>query len=124
MKCRKGISLLPGVGVVAGGAAHLADVVAQDGADQATVARVPQRVTPVKKEIHLKYGCQSKDAEINAHFDSNIQHLSSNPDKPFNIKLSRCYGYYSPVHLRGLAVVTSMRSSASLQMQKWPHIRD
>ena len=49
------ISCLPGVSVVAGGAAHLADVVAQDGADQATVARVPQGVAPAKKEIQLRF---------------------------------------------------------------------
>ena len=56
-----------------------------------------------KTSDDLKYGCQSEDAEINAHFDSNIQYLS-NPDKPINIKIPRCFGY-SPVHLRGLAVI-------------------
>ena len=44
------ISCLPGVSVVAGGATHLADVVPQDGADQAPVARVPQGVAPAKKK--------------------------------------------------------------------------
>ena len=54
------ISCLPGVSVVAGGATHLADVVPQDGADQAPVARVPQGVAPAKKDKTFGYGlkCQ------------------------------------------------------------------
>ena len=42
---------LPGVSVVPGGAAHLANVVPEDGANQTAVARVPQGVTPVKGSI-------------------------------------------------------------------------
>ena len=40
--------------VVAGGAAHLADMVPQDGADQAPIAWVPQRVAPAKKKKRFK----------------------------------------------------------------------
>ena len=69
MYCISGcISCLPGVSVVASGAAHLADMVPQDGADQAPIAWVPQRVAPAKKRDSSK---------VRHEMENNLRVLSS-----------------------------------------------